>query len=190
MSIKLRILATLLMGVPSAFTVVGLTASGAIAQEEPAPIPLFRPKETPQEAMEREFFDHEKSTLNSRTFGGTAAAAGQLIGIPRYSENGIIEDAASVHRLYRYLLEQQTYSNPTMRAADLASPFTTSVQFLPTNGFTTPGGSSQIPSFERPTMPNAVPVPAPLAPTPGPVPSALTPDYSAPASRLPIQGKF
>jgi hypothetical protein len=187
MSIKLRILATLLVGIPAAFTVVGLTATGAIAQEDTAPSTLFRPKETPQEAMEREFFDHEKSTINSQTFGGKAAAAGQLIGIPRYSENGIIEDTASVHRLYRYLLEQQTYSNPTMRAADLTSPFTTSVQFLPTNGFTTPGSSNEIPRFERPTMPNSGPTP--LAPAPEASPSPRMPD-PVPAPRLPIQGKF
>ncbi len=185
MSIKLRILATLFMTIPVTFTVVGWTASGAIAQEETAPSPLFRPRETPQEAMEREFFDHEKSTLNSQTFGGKAAAAGQLIGVPRYSENGIIQDAASVHRLYRYLLEQQTYSNPTMRAADLPSPFTTSVQFLPTNGFVTPGNSSEIPSFERPTMPNAVPI----APASEAAPSPMMPD-PVPAPRLPIQGKL
>lgn len=186
MSIKLRILATLVVGIPAAFSVVGLTASGAIAQEEAAPSVLFRPRETPQEAMEREFFDHEKSTLNSRTFGGKAAAAGQLIGVPRYSENGIIEDNASVHRLYRYLLEQQTYSNPTMRAADLPSPFTTSVQFLPTSGFTTPG-RSEVPSFERPTMPSAAPE-AP-APAPGPAPTTMMPD-PVPAPRMPIQGKL
>jgi hypothetical protein len=190
MSIKLRILATLLVGIPAAFTVVGLTASGAIAQEDAAPSTLFRPRETPQEAMEREFFDHEKSTLNSQTFGGKAAAAGQLIGVPRYSENGIIQDAASVHRLYRYLLEQQTYSNPTMRAADLPSPFTTSVQFLPTNGYVTPGSSSEIPSFERPTMPNSGPAPFAPAPSPAPGPAPSVMPDPVPAPRLPIQGKL
>jgi hypothetical protein len=182
MSMKLSVLATLLMAIPAGVAGVGLTASGAIAQDEPSP-QLFRPTETPQEAMEREFFDHEKSILRGRAFGG-AAAAGHLIGIPRFSENGIVQDAASVHRLHRYLKEQQEYSGPTLRAADLASPFTTSVQFLPTQSAMNQP-SSNVPSFDRPMMPapEAPPIPGnPIAP-----PSSILPD---PGPRLPVQGKF
>jgi hypothetical protein len=182
MSMKLSVLATLLMAIPAGVAGVGLTASGAIAQDEPSP-QLFRPTETPQEAMEREFFDHEKSILRGRALGG-AAAAGHLIGIPRFSENGIVQDAASVNRLHRYLKEQQEYSGPTLRAADLASPFTTSVQFLPTQSAMNQP-SSNVPSFERPMMPTpeAPPIPGnPIAP-----PSGILPD---PGPRLPIQGKF
>ncbi len=186
---KLSVLATLLMAIPAGVAGVGLTASGAIAQEEPSP-QLFRPTETPQEAMEREFFDHEKSILKSRALGG-AAAAGHLIGIPRFSENGIIEDAASVNRLHRYLKEQQEYSGPTLRAADLASPFTTSVQFLPTQSAMNQP-SSTVPSFDRPMMPapEAPPIPGSIVPAPiNPIapPSGILPD---PGPRLPVQGKF
>jgi hypothetical protein len=182
MSMKLRILATLLVGIPAGFAVVGSTSQPAIAQEDAAP-QLFRPTETPQEAMEREFFDHEKTILRGRDLGGVAAAA-HLIGVPRFSENGIIEDSASVHRLYRYLQEQQSYSAPTLRAADLNSPFNTSVQFLPLSAMSQ--GSSVVPGFERPTMPTPVPVmPTPDTMLPGPA----MPD-AAPSARPPVQGKF
>ncbi len=182
MSMKLRILATLLVGFPAGFALAGLTASGAIAQDEPS-AQLFRPAETPQEAMEREFYDHEKSILKSRALGG-AAAAGHLIGIPRFSDNGILEDAASVNRLHRYLQEQQAYSGPTLRAADLTSPFNTSVQFLPIQA-SVPQPSSNIPSFERPAAPEMPSAPgssaAPVAPP------SMAPD---PGPRLPVQGRF
>jgi hypothetical protein len=186
MSMKLRILATLLVGLPAGVGLAGLTASGAIAQDDPSP-QLFRPTETPIEAMEREFFDHEKSILRSRDLGGISSAA-HLIGIPRFSENGIIEDAASVNRLHRYLREQQAYSGPTLRAADLTSPFTTSVQFLPMQtSMSQP--SSNAPSFERPAMPAPEMPRAPGAIAPSPVAPAPStrPD---PGPRPPVQGRF
>ena len=186
MSMKLRVLATLLMGAPLATIVTGMTAQRATAQDEQPSVQIFRPSENLQEAMEREFFDHEKSILRSRDLGGVAASS-HLIGVPRFSENGIIEDSRSIHRLYTYLQEQQTYTAPTLRAADLVSPFNSSVQFLPTaqmastppmNGNNTPF----TPSPDSPIAPPQIAPPTNVMPMPMPA--------KDPAPRLPVQGKF
>ena len=185
MSMKLRVLATLLMGAPLGLTFAGMTAQRATAQEEPS-VQIFRPSENLQEAMEREFFDHEKSILRNRDLGGVAASA-HLLGIPRFSENGILEDSRSVHRLYTYLKEQQTYTAPTLRAADLVSPFNSSVQFLPTAQMASnpPMSGSNTPFMPSPATPIAPPVaPLPSEAMPMPMPA------KDPAPRLPVQGKF
>ena len=195
MSMKSRILATLLMGAPLGLTFAGMTAQRATAQDESA-VQIFRPKENLQEAMEREFFDHEKSILRSRDLGGVAAAS-HLIGVPRYSENGIIEDSRSVHRLYTYLQEQQTYTAPTLRAADLVSPFNSSVQFLPTAQMaSTPpmNGNNMpfIPSLASPIAPPQI-SPQPIEPPQISPPTNVMPmpmPAKDPAPRLPVQGKF
>ena len=185
MSMKLRVLATLLMGAPLATIVTGMTAQRATAQDEQPSVQIFRPSENLQEAMEREFFDHEKSILRSRDLGGVAASS-HLIGIPRFSENGIVEDSRSVHRLYTYLQEQQTYTAPTLRAADLVSPFNSSVQFLPTAQMasTPPMNGNNSPFMPSPATPIASPI-APQPPT-----DAMPMPSKDPAPRLPVQGKF
>ena len=185
MSMKLRVLATLLMGAPLGLTFAGMTAQRATAQEEPS-VQIFRPSENLQEAMEREFFDHEKSILRNRDLGGVAASA-HLLGIPRFSENGILEDSRSVHRFYTYLKEQQTYTAPTLRAADLVSPFNSSVQFLPTAQMasTPPMNGNNTPFMPLPATPIAPPIaPPPSEAMPMPMPA------KDPAPRLPVQGKF
>ena len=195
MSMKLRVLATLLMGAPIGITFAGMTAQRATAQDEPS-VQIFRPSENLQEAMEREFFDHEKSILRSRDLGGVAASA-HLLGIPRFSENGIVEDSRSVNRLYRYLQEQQTYTAPTLRAADLVSPFNSSVQFLPTAQMasTPPMNDNNMPFMPSPATQIAPPIaPSPIAPSPiAPSPAEAMPvpmPAKDPAPRLPVQGKF
>jgi hypothetical protein len=169
MSKKLRILASLLVG-----SAIGLSAGSASAQDVNGE--LFRPQETPQEAMEREFYDHDKSTLKSRDLGGIVDPA-HLIGLPGYNDNQILLDAKSVNRMHRYLQEQQTYSNPTLRVPDLATPFNTSVQLLPMQVDMAPI-SNGAPSFGRP----------PMMDTPiGQPPSAMPIE---PPTRQPVEAKF
>jgi hypothetical protein len=173
MSKKLRILASLLVG-----STIGLSAGVASAQDVNGE--LFRPQETPQEAMEREFFDHDKSTLKSRDLGGIVDPA-HLIGLPGYNDNMVLLDAKSINRMHRYLQEQQTYSNPTLRVPDLVSPFNTSVQLLPTQAGLSPvSNGGGMPGFERPTVPESVAQP----PMPAPIPVA------APTPRQPVEAKF
>ena len=190
MSMKSRILAILLMGAPLGLAFASMTAQCATAQDESA-VQIFRPKENLQEAMEREFFDHEKSILRSRDLGGVASSS-HLIGVPRFSENGIIEDSRSVHRLYTYLQEQQTYTAPTLRAADLVSPFNSSVQFLPTPQMasTPPMNGNNTPFVLSPTSPIE---PQPIAPPQIAPPTNVMPmpmPAKDPVPRLPVQGKF
>lgn len=178
MSMKLRILAGLLLG--STFI-----PASALAQEVNGE--LFRPQETPQEAMEREFFDRDKSILKSRDLGGVLDPA-HLIGIPNYTDNTIILDAKSVNRMHRYLQEQQTYSNPTLRVPDLISPFNTSVQLLPVQTSSSVPTSSGIPAFERPVgVEPPIAQPPALMPAPMPAPIPVAP---APVPRQPIEAKF
>ncbi len=172
MSMKLRILASLLVG-----STIGLSAGTASAQEMNGE--LFRPQETPQEAMEREFFDHDKSTLKSRDLGGVLDPA-HLIGLPGYNDNQILLDAKSINRMHRYLQEQQTYSNPTLRVPDLVSPFNSSVQLLPTQSNISPV-SNGLPGFERPSVPDAIAQPP--AQPPAPIAAPPTP-------RQPVEAKF
>jgi hypothetical protein len=178
MSKKLRILASLLL---MGSSIIGFGAASVQAQETNNE--LFRPQETPQEAMEREFYTNDKSILRSRDIGGVLDPA-HLIGLPNYNDNAIILDSKNVNRMHRYLQEQQTYSNPTLRSADLNSPFNTSVQLLPlrtgnmTNSNTTDNG--MMPSFGRPPAMEAQPLSAPPSMMPGP---ALTP-------RPPVEAKF
>ena len=176
MSKKLRILASLLL---MGSSIIGFGAASVQAQETNNE--LFRPKETPQEAMEREFYTNDKSILRSRDIGGVLDPA-HLIGLPNYNDNAIILDSKNVNRMHRYLQEQQTYSNPTLRSADLNSPFTTSVQLLPlrtgNNSNTTDNG--MMPSFGRPSGMDAQPLSAPPSMMPGPT---LTPPP-------PVEAKF
>ncbi|MCY7407016.1 MAG: hypothetical protein LH631_06465 [Alkalinema sp. CAN_BIN05] len=168
MSKKLRILASLLI---MGGSFIGLCAASVQAQETNNE--LFRPKETPQEAMEREFYTHDKSILRSRDIGGLLDPA-HLIGLPRYNDNAIILDSKNINRMHRYLQEQQTYSNPTIRSADLTSPFNTSVQLLPIRtGNMTTANTTDNGMIPTSVPPNVIPVP-PFVPTPG----------------QPVEGKF
>ena len=181
MSKKLRILASvLLMG----GSVIGFGAASVQAQD--VNNELFRPQETPQEAMEREFYTNDKSILKSRDIGGVLDPA-HLIGLPGYNDNAIILDSKNVNRMHRYLQEQQTYSNPTLRSADLNSPFNTSVQLLPTqtgnltNSNTIDNGI--IPTFSQPmSAPMASPMAAP--------PSLMPGEVLEPLPRQPVEAKF
>ncbi len=161
MTKKLRTLASLLL---MGGSVIGLGVASAQAQD--ANNELFRPKETPQEAMEREFYTHDKSILRSRDLGGVLDPA-HLIGLPRYNDSAVLLDSKNINRMHRYLREQQTYSSPTLRSADLASPFNTSVQLLPTRtGTMTISNTADNGMMPISAPPTVIPVP-PLAPTLG-----------------------
>ena len=181
MSKKMRILASLLL---MGGSVIGFGAASVQAQEMNNE--LFRPQETPQEAMEREFYDHDKSILRSRDIGGVLDPA-HLIGLPNYNDNAILLDSKSINRMHRYLQEQQTYSNPTIRSADLNSPFNTSVQLLPmrtgnvTISSPPDSGAMPMPAFGRP----------PFEPQPISAPPSMMPGPSlAPTPRQPVEAKF
>ncbi len=163
-------------------SVIGFGAASVQAQEMNNE--LFRPQETPQEAMEREFYDHDKSILRSRDIGGVLDPA-HLIGLPNYNDNAIILDSKSINRMHRYLQEQQTYSNPTIRSADLNSPFNTSVQLLPMRTGTMTSNTTDnapMPSFSRPSVMEPQPISAPPSMMPGP--------SLAPTPRQPVEAKF
>ena len=157
MSKKLRILASLLL---MGGSVIGFSTTSVQAQDTNNE--LFRPQETPQEAMEREFYSNDKSILRSRDIGGVLDPA-HLIGLPNYNDNAIILDSKNVNRMHRYLQEQQTYSSPTIRSADLNSPFNTSVQLLPARTIGNMTTSNTIdngvtPFFGRPPIMEAQPI--------------------------------
>jgi len=173
MSKKLRILASLLL---IGGSVIGFGAASVQAQDTNNE--LFRPQETPQEAMEREFYTNDKSILRSRDIGGVLDPA-HLIGLPNFNDNAIILDAKNVNRMHRYLQEQQTYSNPTLRSADLNSPFNTSVQLLPTQT----GNMTNSNTIDNGVMPAfGPPISAPPSMMPGP--------SLAPIPRQPVEAKF
>lgn len=156
-------------------TIGFLPISAAQAQEQSPPT-VFRPQETIPEAMERTYFSHGKSILNSRDFPGVYNFK-DIFGFPDFPENAIIKDSKDIHRLYVNLLEQQTSQAPYLRTADLPNPFNTSVQTLPTSqGFA--------PANDVLTPPEASSVPMIQAPP------ALEPSVAPEPMRRPVEAKF
>ncbi|MBD2326844.1 hypothetical protein [Alkalinema sp. FACHB-956] len=151
----------------------------AVQAQEPTATTIYRPDETIPDAMDREFFDHGKSYVNSRDFPATQSFH-TLFG-PEFPENAIIKDAKSVYRLYRYLQELQNDQDPYLRTADLANPFNTSVQFLPSQTGRMAGNEL---IFE-----NSAPAPAP-DPMLAPPPVAAPEPVAAPPIRQPVEAKF
>lgn len=142
---------------------------------------VFRPEETPDEAMEREYFDHLDSILNSQELA-PARTFGTVFGVPGFPENLIIKDTKSVDRLYRYLLEQQANRDPLLRSADLGTPFNVSVQTLPASSRGRISSGEVI--FDR--APEAIPTPAPAEPISAPAPAPAP----TPEDRKPVEAKF
>jgi hypothetical protein len=167
------------------FTVLGsaivaaIAFSPLVAQAQDRQVPVFRPEETPDEAMEREYFDHLDSIVNSQELA-PARTFGTIFGVPGFPENLIIKDTKSVDRLYRYLLEQQANRDPLLRSADLGTPFNVSVQTLPASSRGRISSGEVI--FDR--APEAIPTPAPAEPISAPTPAPT------PADRKPVEAKF
>jgi hypothetical protein len=90
---------------------------------------VFRPRETVDNAMDRTFFRNSESIIDTNA---SFKAVQSMIGTFKFPENAIAKDGKDVHGLYRYLLNRQASDDPTIRTADLTSPFSLSVQTLPT----------------------------------------------------------
>lgn len=121
---------------------------------------VFRPRETVDNAMDRTFFRNSESIIDTNS---SFKAVQSMIGTFKYPENAIAKDGKDVHGLYRYLLNRQSVDDPTMRTADLSTPFNLSVQTLPTYK----PGMRSTGDFVFDRNPDAAPVnPAPEAPMP------------------------
>jgi hypothetical protein len=127
------------------------TAHAAQAQE------VFQVRNPIPSAMDDAFFDHTKSLLQANP---ATRGRENVFGVLYYPENAIARDANSIVRLYHYLYEQQVATDPTIRTADLASPFNSSILTMPT----TRAGRNPNGDFVYDRTPEAMP--APTAPTP------------------------
>jgi hypothetical protein len=146
---------------------VASTTIAIAAQAQDAPV-VFRPRETPPEAMNEAFFESDPSMLRQSDF---TRAIQSWFGLFPFPENAIRQDAQDTDELYNYLMERQVGDDPVIRTADLVNPFNTSVLTLPTTEAAQIGGSEFV--FERPPemstpMPLPPSVPAPSVP-PSPV---------------------
>lgn len=115
----------------SASATVALVAGVAIAapapaQEEP---PTSDSAYIPT-AVNEIFFGNTGSYNINRSIGGELKT---LFGAGGFPENDITQDGYDIFEAYNYLMFQQTQLDPTLRVPDLANPYTTSVQFLPTS---------------------------------------------------------
>jgi hypothetical protein len=143
-----RLNALLLAAVSTTFVA---TAHTAQAQE------VFQVRNPIPNAMDDAFYDHTKSLLQTNP---ATRARENILGVLYYPENAVVRDANSIARLYHYLYEQQTSTDPTIRTTDLASPFNSSVLTMPT----TKASRSPNGDFVYDRTPEAIP--APTAPTP------------------------
>lgn len=135
--------------------VSSLIAMSATAQE--ATSPVFRPRETIPNEVNRTFFGAPGEFSDRNPLRTTQTILGTPFGYP---ENQISRDGERLHRLYVDLLNQQVSSDPLIRTADLPNPFNLSVQTLPDSGNRVMGSEFAI---EQPLSPQ-FPV-QPAAPT-------------------------
>ena len=96
-----------------------LCANSAIAQAKPAPAPSTP---TLNDKFESTFFSFDRNFYRNSRFPRSAS---WIIG--PFVESEIAGDARVTHRLYRDVLRQQSESDPTLRTADLPSPYTSSL---------------------------------------------------------------
>jgi hypothetical protein len=80
-------------------------------------------------AVNEIFFGNTGPYNVNRSLGGEL---GTMFGVGGFPENDITQDGFDVFEAYNYLLFQQSQTDPTIRVPDLANPYQTSVQFLPT----------------------------------------------------------
>jgi hypothetical protein len=146
-------------------TAGAIAAISPLAQAEEGVV--FRPRETVDNAMDRTFFRNSESLIDS---SASLKAVQSMIGTFKFPENAIAKDGKDVHGLYRYLLNRQASDDPTIRTADLSSPFNLSVQTLPTYkpGMRSSGDfvfdrNPEVAPVTPPTMPEA---PMPTKPQP------------------------
>ena len=97
-----------------------LFGSAAIAQEKAAPASSNLP--TLNDKFEDTFFTFDQTFYQNQRFPRSIT---WLVG--PYTENEISGDGRVTHRLYRNAMRQQAESDPTLRTADLPSPYTSSL---------------------------------------------------------------
>ncbi|MEM6835217.1 MAG: hypothetical protein AAF609_00035 [Cyanobacteria bacterium P01_C01_bin.120] len=100
----------------------------AIAPTTPADEPPSSESAYIPYAMDEIFFSNGGSFNKNRSLSGQL---GTMFGVGGFPEQDVMNDAYAVFDAYQYLLEQQTRTDPTLRVPDLANPYSTSVQFLP-----------------------------------------------------------
>jgi hypothetical protein len=148
------------------------TTSAIVANAQENPV-VFRPRESVPEAFTRTFHRHSSNSLQEKD---SIRAVQGFFGTFNFPENAIKKDAADIDSLYRYLMERQVADDPTIRTADLPSPYNLSIQTLPTTRVSRLNGGEFV--FER-TPETAVPAATPMQPT-----------SADPVIPQPVQAKF
>jgi hypothetical protein len=158
----------------SALALAAVSTTVAIAANAQDANVVFRPRESVPEAFDRTYARHSESMVKENdSFRWLQSAIGTL----QFPENSILKDSKDVNGLYRSVMERQTMDDPIMRTADLANPFSFSVQTLPTTSASRLNGSEFV--FER--------TPEVAAPSPMSIQPAMP---MMPTVPEPVQAKF
>jgi hypothetical protein len=107
------------VGVLALLGISGITAPEAMAQRRSPSIP---------EQFERAFFRSSDNFYENRSIFDQI---GFYLLPMTYPERQAARDAERVNRLYRSVMEVQNTSDPTIRTRDLTSPFSESLQTMP-----------------------------------------------------------
>jgi hypothetical protein len=156
----------------AASTTTSAIVANAQANAQEAPV-VFRPRESVPEAFTRGFHRYSGNMLQEKD---SVRAIQGYLGTFNFPENAIAKDTREIDSLYRYLMERQVADDPTIRTADLPSPFNLSIQTLPTTRVSRLNGGEFV--FER-TPETAVPMATPMQPT-----------SAEPMMPQPVQAKF
>jgi hypothetical protein len=113
-----------LMGGLVVLAAASLCGGNAIAQERTAPASSNSQTLSPtlNDQFERTYFTFDKTFYQNRRFPRSAT---WIFG--PYVENQIAGDGRVTHRLYRDAMRQQSESDPTIRTADLPTPYSSSL---------------------------------------------------------------
>jgi hypothetical protein len=116
-----------LLGAAMLSAVATVISNAAMAQDRS---PVFRPRETVPEAMNRAYYGSMGDFSDRNPFRSIGVILGTPFGFP---ENQTSRDAERMNRLYKDLLNQQVSSDPLIRTADLPNPYNLSVLTLPSS---------------------------------------------------------
>lgn len=112
-----------LMGVLVLVTASTIFASAASAQQAP-----FSRYKSVADAFEDAFFSNDRDFVQNRTYGRQIDT---YFGTRGFTDREIERDADAIDSLYKRLMRRQATDGPTIRTADLPSPYNTSVLTLP-----------------------------------------------------------
>jgi hypothetical protein len=147
---------------------VGSLITSATAQEAPQTSNNRRAnQQTLSDRFEDTFFTFDQTFYQNRRFPRNAF---WLFG--SFPENAISGDGRVIHKLYTEALRQQTSSDPTIRTADLPTPFSSSLQTDPIYTPEAVPAAPFSPSFRQ--QPTAAPTAVetePVAPPERPIPA-------------------